>query len=202
MRKEELKAKYKEEKVFVVPYGKLHFIEDKFTKVEHDKKIWSMFDSLGEYVYRYDAEGAPELQQIIPYIIIMNDKNEIFTTRRIAGEARLAKKISMACGGHINPCDGSREVLFKAAVRELFEEVHLEIGGPFEIIGFVRDMNSSTNDHLGVAMTVKAKGDVIVKEKDTLVGKWMTIDNLVNEYVNLEGWSKYILDHFIKTKNL
>ena len=201
MNKQQLKAKYKNEKVFAVPYDKLHFIGDKFTETKHDSKIWSMFDSLGEFVYRYDAEGAPELQQIIPYILIANENGDkLFTTRRIAGETRLVNKLSMACGGHINPCDGSREVLFKAAVRELFEEVNIETNKPFEIIGFVRDVNSSTNDHTGVVIVAKAIGDVTVKENENLVGKWMTIDELVHEYENLEGWSKYVLDYFVTNK--
>lgn len=202
MNKSVLKAKYGEEKVFAVPFNKLHFINDKFTRIKHDSRIWGMFDSIGEFVYRYDVEGEPSMQQIIPYILIINENGDkLYTTRRIAGDSRLTNKLSIACGGHIDSCDGSKEVLFKAAVRELFEEVNISTNSPFEIIGFVRDLNSSTSDHTGVVIIAKAIGEVTVKENDNLVGKWMTLKELINEYENLEGWSKYILDHFVTEKS-
>lgn len=201
MNKNQLKSKYGDEKVFVVPFTKLHFIEDGFTSVDHDPTIWSIFDQIGEYVYRYDAEGEPSMQQIIPYIVIINESGDkIYATKRIAGDSRLCNKLSIACGGHINPCDGTREVLFKAAVRELFEEVDANINKPLEIIGYVRDLNSTTNDHVGVAIIARASGEVFVKENDTLVGQWMSLDELINEYEKLESWSKYLVDRFTVNK--
>lgn len=201
MNKAQLKAKYGDEKVFAVPYNKLHFINDGFTPINHNPDIWSMFDQIGEFVYRYDAEGEPSMQQIIPYIVITNELgNKVFATRRVAGDTRLVNKLSIACGGHINPCDGVREVLFKAAVRELFEEVDTNINKPLEIIGYVRDLNSTTNDHIGVAIIARASGDVSVKENDTLVGQWMSLDELINEYERLEDWSKHLVDRFTVNK--
>lgn len=204
MNKKQLKEKYGEEKVFVVPFEKLEFIKDGFTEVEHNSEIWGMFDNLGKFVYRYDAEGESAMQQIIPYILILNeDGTKVFATKRIAGDSRLANKVSIACGGHIDSSDGNREVLFRAAVRELLEEVEVDasFSSPLQIFGYVRDLNSTTNDHTGVAIIVRASGDVQVKEKDKLVGEWMSLDDLVNEYEKLENWSKYIIDHFVTKKS-
>lgn len=193
-----LKNKYGKEKVFIVPYHNTINIPDGFTNIKHDKNIWSKFDSVGKYVYRYDAEGDKTMQQIIPYIIILNkDKNKIFTTKRIGGESRLLNQISIACGGHINEEDGLKQPLFYAAVRELFEEVNINTNSPFEIFGYVRGLESSTNDHLGVAIYVHATGEVSVKEKDNLIGEWMDLDQLVYNYHKLENWSQYIVDFFV-----
>ena len=203
MNKQQLKAKYGDEKIFAVPYSKIEFIPDKFTPVKHDTRIWGQFDSLGEFVYRYEAEGEPCLQQIIPYILILDESGKnIFTTKRVAGDSRLLNRVSIACGGHIDESDAGREVLFKAAVRELFEEVNAEFLKPLEIIGYVRDMTSSTNDHTGVVIIAHATGDVSVKEQDTLVGQWMDLQELISNYENLENWSKYIVDHFAENKTI
>lgn len=203
MNKKQLKDKYGEEKIFVVPYSKLEFIPDGFTPLKHDVRIWSQFDSMGEYIYRYDAEGQPYMQQIIPYILILDESNEkIFTTKRIAGDSRLVDKVSIACGGHIDGCDEGKEVLFKAAVRELFEEVNADIMKPLEIIGYVRDLSSSTSDHTGVVVIAHATGEVTVKENENLIGQWMNLGDLISNYEKLEGWSKHIVDYFTVKKKI
>lgn len=203
MNKQQLKEKYGNEKVLIVPFDKVSHIEDGFTSLEHDSKLWSLFDSIGEFVYRYDAEGEPSVQQIIPYILITNKNNDkLFATKRINGDSRLIGKLSIACGGHIDSCDQGKEVLFKAAVRELYEEVEANFCSPLKIIGTVRDLNSSTNDHLGVVIIACADGEVEIKEKDTLEGKWLTLNDLIDNYENLEGWSKYIVDHFVNNKKI
>lgn len=203
MNKKELKQRYGNEKVFVVPYNRLEHIPDGFTPVKHDSRIWGQFDSMGSFVYRYDAEGEPYMQQIIPYIVILDEsRTKIFTTMRTAGEPRLLKKLSIACGGHIDESDSGREVLFKAAVRELFEEVQVDILKPFEIIGYIRDLTSATCDHTGVVIIAHATGDVIVKENDALVGKWMDLQDLIDNYENLEGWSRHLTDYFAENKKI
>ena len=203
MNRKQLIAKYGEEKIFTVPYSKVEFIPDGFTPIKHDIRIWGQFDAIGSFVYRYDAEGQPYMQQIIPYILILDESGQkVFTTKRVAGDSRLIDKLSIACGGHIDKCDEGKEVLFKAAVRELFEEVQADILKPLEIIGYVRDLTSNTSDHTGVVILAHATGDVKIKEKDNLIGEWMDLNQLIANYEKLEGWSKYIVDHFAKNKKI
>lgn len=202
MNKQKLKERYGNEKILVVPFEEVTHIKDGFTSIEHDANIWSSFDSIGKFVYRYDAEGEPSMQQIIPYILIINkEQNKLFATKRINGDSRLIGKLSIACGGHIDSSDQGKEILFKAAVRELYEEVNAEYCSPLKIIGTVRDLNSNTNDHLGIVIMAFAGDEVEVKEKDTLEGSWLTLNDLIDNYENLEGWSKYIVDYFVSNKN-
>lgn len=201
MSKQQLKAKYGSEKIFAVPFSKIDFIEDRFTKVKHDSSIWRLFDTLGKFVYRYDVEGEPSMQQIVPYILILNeDEDKVFATKRIIGDARLQGKLSIAYNGHIDSSDGTREVLFKAAVRELFEAVQVDILKPFKIIGYVRDLTSLANDHTGVVIIATVTGGVTIRGDDTLIGEWMDLKGLINNYEKLESWSKYIVDYFTENK--
>lgn len=195
--KMELKRKYKGEKVFVVPYATVSDIADGFTSMKHDAAIWSKFDNLGKYIDRYDVEREPSFQQIIPYILVVNTKtNNLFVSRRIAGEQRLLDKISVGFGGHINPCDGQQEVLFKALFRELHEELDVETIGPAKFVGYVRGLSSETNDHLGCVFVVVAE-NAAIKEHENLVGEWMSLQDLEKNYFKLEGWAKSIVDYLV-----
>jgi hypothetical protein len=65
--KEQLKEKYKDEKVFVLPSNLVQNVHDRFSKLKHDKAIWTKYDQLGIYIPRYEAEYNLAFHQIIPY---------------------------------------------------------------------------------------------------------------------------------------
>ena len=188
------------EKVLVVPYNKLSFIEDRFTYM--DNIDLERFSSLGSFVDRNIVEGHKELQQIIAYILIFNkDMDKLYINKRIDGEKRLLNKVSIAVGGHINDTDEGLNRIFNGAIRELHEEVELTNAEKFRSIGFIRDINSITNDHLGIVFAVTAD-DAKIIEKESLKGQWMKINDIANYYSKLENWSKYILDYLISNKNI
>ena len=91
-------------------------------------------------------------------------------------------------------------VLFNAALRELNEELNVPSAiekNDFEVIGTVRSITSSTNDHLGVVMTIAIDEDqVSVKEIDNLEGVWMDLSELVANYEKFESWARFIIDYF------
>lgn len=197
--KAKLKEKYGDEQVFVIPFPVVSSLADKFTRVEHTKDIWTKYDAAGKYIFRYDAEGEPAFQQLIPYILVTNaTMDKFYVSRRLAasGEARLHGQTSMGFGGHINPCDGSNEVLFHAMIRELHEELYIEPLSAAKFIGYVRDMTSSTNDHLGCVFIVQSN-DASIKEKDNHAGEWIEIKQLEERYFDFENWSKHIIDYLV-----
>jgi predicted NUDIX family phosphoesterase len=191
------KEKYGDEQVYVVPFITVSGIHDKFTRAKHTHDIWSKFDNIGKFIYRYDAEGNPSMQQLIPYILIQHpDGNKFYVAQRLAGEERLVNEISIGFGGHINPEDGAKDCLFKALIRELHEELFISPIGSAEFIGYVRDLNSSTSDHTGCVFIVKAT-DPVIKEHENLKGEWMTVDELEKNYFKFEGWARHIIDHLV-----
>ena len=191
-----LKEKYKDEKVFVVLSSTINNIPDKFNK-ETDNKIWTKYDTLGKFIYRYDAEYDSTYQQIIPYALITNKtKDKYYVSKRIKGDTRLIDNLSLGFGGHINPCDGSYEIVLKALGRELNEELILEPTSKAKYLGTVRDLTSKTKEHLGLVFVIETKEDnVSIKEKDNLEGIWMTKQEMYDNYSKFEGWSKYILSY-------
>lgn len=195
-----IKDKYNNEEVFVIPFQETLFIDNGFTYT-HDKNIWNRFDLIGKYVLRSDAEEKKEIQQIIPYILIKNQFNEFYVSKRLetSTEKRLHNQISIGFGGHINKIDGYTEPLFKCAIRELYEELNIEDNlYPLKHIGYVRDLNGKTNDHIGIVFMTKClKSKISIKENDYLKGYWMSKNELIDKYGKLESWSKYIVDYMV-----
>jgi predicted NUDIX family phosphoesterase len=199
--KKKLMDKYQDEKVYVVPFESVTQIKDKFTPSDNPIKALDSYDKLGRYILRYDAEYNPAFQQLIPYVLITDKSGEKFyVSKRIAGDKRLLKNYSLGFGGHINPCDGSLSVILTALHRELNEELDMNmIEDSIEFLGHVRDLTSTTPDHLGFVFTVKAK-KVKIKEKDKLKGLWMTKQELIDNYFYFEGWAKHIIDYFFEVE--
>lgn len=197
----ELKRKYKDEKVFVLPANLIN-AKDKFTKLTHTNKIWTKYDGLGQYIFRYEAEYNKAFQQIIPYLLICNeDQSKFFVSERIQGDSRLKGMLSMGFGGHINSIDGFSNIVFNGLVREMNEELNIIPISPFQFIGTIRDLSSKTAEHFGLVFIVKADPEHIsVKETNKLKGKWMTKEEMYDNYSNFENWSKYVLDYLFTSQ--
>lgn len=197
--KAKLKEKYGDERVLVIPLYAMYGIEDKFTRCNHTKEIWSEFDK-GKYVFRYDAEGESSMQQIIPYVIIHNPENDkylISKRKEQSGEPRLVGQMSMGFGGHINPEDGYKDVILKAMFRELMEELFMTPLSSATFLGYIRDISSSTNDHTGCVFIIESK-DASVREIDKLEGCWMSPKELEEAYFKFESWSKFLIDFLVE----
>lgn len=194
--KYKLKQKYGTEQVYVVQSLDVLDVPDRFFKTTQENLDWI---KRGSFVFRYDAEYNTLFQQVIPYVVLTDSKMEQFyISERISGEERLIGSYSIGFGGHINPCDGYRDVIENCIERELNEEVSAKfIKEPLQLLGTVRDLFSTTNDHIGIVYLkrVSNKSKIKIKEKDKLKGKWMNIDDLYRLYGNFESWGRYIIDH-------
>lgn len=170
-------------------------------------QILSCIDKHGGFMFRYLVEYNTDFRQPIPYILVRhNDK--VFATRRLqgSGESRLHGKISLGIGGHINPEDyhPESEVVENALYREVEEELIMDELLEYNTFleGFINDnSNEVSRDHLAVVYSVKVDRDnVSVKETDKLEGRFYTIEELKENYDNLESWSQLILDQLLQKK--
>lgn len=196
--KAKLKNKYQSEQVYVVPSMSLKDVADKFQPGVAKTNFRN-----GKFVFRYDAEYNNALQQIIPYILVLNhDKTKVYVTKRIAGEERLKDSLALGCGGHINPCDAAGDIIIAAAYREMNEELTIQKDddSEFKTVGTVRDLASATNEHLGIVLTIVVE-DASVKETENLEGIWMTKEELYINYEKFESWARHIIDYLFLQKS-
>lgn len=201
-RQARLKQKYKNEQVLVIPEQRAINIPDNFC-YGINNPVKRLFQTAHTFIYRWMAEYNYAFVQLISYIIVTNkEQNKIFVTQRIAGEERLVSSYSFS-GGHVNPEDFSDNTMGTAAMRELNEELDIKLSESTNLIpyGTVRDLNSTTRDHLGLVFLAVAD-KVTVREKDTLRGEWMDIAALVQNYYKFESWGRFIIDHlFVNSKD-
>lgn len=166
-----------------------------------DEKFYYALSTDAAIVNRDEAEGNDLYTQLVAYTVIVNpDSKKIFIAKRIGGEKRLLNSYCLGFGGHVNICDSihNDDMIRHAAIRELTEEVQFykqDVFSLMPMVGFVRDMESPTREHLGAVYLVIA-GKATTKEISNLDGFWVSYEDLKNRYYErLESWSRYILDY-------
>jgi len=174
----------------------------------HAAGFEALVEREGFFVERAYAERSPALKQVIPYSIVCCETDRgswILCTRRLkkGGEARLHELSSIGIGGHINPEDlpasGPRNPLDAGTRREIAEE--LVVRGPYEVrrVGLLNDDSNPVGAvHVGLVQVVTVTSPVEIRERDTLEGRLVTVEEL--QRLNsggtaFETWSKLLIPH-------
>lgn len=157
------------------------------------------------FMSRSEAEENPEFRQLIPYVVLQHE-DQVFTYRRgVSGdESRLHGLLSLGIGGHINPPDMDHKINYNgycyAMDREVREEVSFPSGRDYkdQLLGFIcLNLSLVTKVHLGAVHRFILSEKVIAKESDIADPKWMTKEELRENYDEMEDWSKFVLDTFL-----
>lgn len=162
-------------------------------------------------------ENNELLQQIIPYVWIVNSREKkVFAYRRAGNEnyseVRLRNKWSCGLGGHIerqdqeNPafsgCSGSPQgprhngnPIESAMMRELMEEVKMEAYPKPRVIGYLKDDTGDVERvHFGVVAIAETLGTVEKGDDEMAEGKFMTLGEIEALFANpenqIEAWTK------------
>ncbi len=199
--------------VYVVPRGDLfpECYPQGFHPFGESNALPSFLDAVakGFFVERAHAERNPELKQVIPYSIVVRE-GDIMLLRRLSagGEARLHNKLSIGVGGHINPEDlkGSAahpdgrnpaDLLKAGSLREIHEELIVEGDVDIQHVGILNDDSNPVGAvHVGWVQLVQVKGDVSIRERDTLQGTFVEPSELcrrAGEGANFETWSTILV---------
>jgi predicted NUDIX family phosphoesterase len=161
-----------------------------------DSELQALRDAVrehGRYVPRPVAEVDPGLKQLIPYVVVRQDREMFLMERSSAGgDARLHGKASIGVGGHLNPVDQGEDPLLDGMRREWSEELIAEFEPAFRLVGFLNDDSNPVGSvHLGVVFTVEADGHAVsVREHEKLTGRFATTDEVLHAWERLETWSQ------------
>ncbi len=152
----------------------------------------------GRFLPRAEAEVAPEWQQVIPHLVVM-DGDRLLTLRRLRGgsERRLRGQVTLGVGGHINSEDGEGEAAWLAGCRrEWAEEVVCLPALEGRAVALIKDDAGEVGRvHLGVLVLVPSGGaPVEVRERDKLEGAMVALPDLGSLYLEMETWSQFIYD--------
>jgi predicted NUDIX family phosphoesterase len=162
------------------------------------KKILGNF----HYMEKTLAEEDPRYKQPIAYAIIFNrEKQQIFIYKRSKQdknykEKRLQGKWSIGVGGHIEETDTSHDPIVESLLREIKEEIGIDVENP-KLLGYINDdTNPVGKVHFGMVYIIETSENIIPKDPEIEIGQMLTIGQIQTIQKNdvMESWSTIIID--------
>ncbi len=153
-------------------------------------------------VQEIPVEEDPSLKQPIPYIVVMH-LGKVFVYERappgVNTEARLASKLSIGVGGHIEPFDDADNLIISSIKREIQEELGYFDDVLLEHKGYINFEESEVDKvHFGLIFKVEIKKpDFSFDNSEIVHGRFTSVDELKSQeiYGRLENWSKALVDN-------
>ncbi len=154
-----------------------------------------------------ELENNHSLQQIIPYVWIINPKTKnVFLYKRALTknkgsehkEKRYLNKYSGGVGGHIDKDteEGEKDPIMKAMMRELKEEVIINNYPIPKLLGYINDDSDSLGKvHFGIVAIVETTNEVKANSSEGLASaKFYSINEIENILSNkedeVENWTR------------
>ena len=168
---------------------------------EHQKFLDRFETSIVQHIH---AENDPSYQQVVPYAIVMHN-NRIFLYERapkgVNSEERLASKLSIGIGGHVEPFDDSEDesIIISTLKREIQEEL-----GYFEELfirhkGYIKFSETEVDSvHFGLVYVAEIKEHSFTfNNKEIVHGEFKALEEIRSPeiYNRLENWSKVLVDN-------
>lgn len=156
---------------------------------------------IGNYFYSgrgNDLENDDSLQQIIPYVWIINLKEKkVFAYRRAEGvnytEKRLQNKWSCGLGGHVESVD-SGNPLVSGMMRELREEVKMNSYPEPKVVGYLNLDYGVHAVHFGIVAVAETSENVQKGDDEMAHGQFYSVLELEQIFSNpeneIEEWTK------------
>lgn len=159
---------------------------------------------------RYDCEKDEDILQLIPYIVIFDNKQNVFSYERAKnikdyGDKRLFEKHSIGVGGHVGESDGPTNYLVNCANREVREEVKI-YGQTLnqKLVGTLFSREKEVDRvHFGLIYKIHVDGTVVpnYEEGSTISGRMISIEELVTDSQikdKYETWSRLLVPNLQK----
>jgi len=171
-------------------------------KTDDLKKHINLISRKHKFLARSRAEEDSSWQQIIPYLIFeAGGKYFVMQRRGDHTDRRLANKISIGIGGHINKNDMKSKSIMDWANREFEEEVEYTGKYKVEFLGLIND---DSNDvglvHVGLVIKILGDSNNIAIRDEHKFGELKKLSSLAVEYKNMETWSQIVYD-FLRQKS-
>lgn len=142
------------------------------------------------------AEKDVTYKQIISYMIFTFD-SKLFVMQRKnkASEQKLANKLSIGIGGHMNQQDIQGETLFDWISREFEEEVSYEGNLAMHTLGFLNDdTNEVGQKHIGLVVLLKGdNGNITLNGDEHKSGQLLSMEECFEKFDEFESWSQLVL---------
>lgn len=152
-----------------------------------------------------DLTIGKQFPQLIPYVLVQNNKGEYLVYPRVGSEERLHDNYSIGVGGHIDVTDAgiadgyldvADTILFSIG-RELEEELKIpeSLSSSAEFLRTLVDVTDEVDQvHVGLVYKLQLPvGYEPLRTKEIPVFEWKTADELRKEIHLYENWAKAII---------
>lgn len=204
------------EVITCISQTKLYSIRKGFGFFTETKELISILSDESNFTFieRKDAENNTDYKQLISYVLLTNQKNEILTYKRGSysnAHSMIKGSTCLGFGGHVQQLDTSAPTrklfskglggVFDTAEREVGEELKGILPENLEIVGYINDDSSPEGvKHLGVVLigTIPERFDIkqIATELSVNGLKFMTVQQLWEHFYEFEFWSHLIIRKF------
>jgi predicted NUDIX family phosphoesterase len=153
-----------------------------------------IIEEAAEYLPRGVAERDPSMKQVIPYVVVRDERRILLMQRtRAGGDVRLHDRFTIGVGGHVGPNDGG---VAGGLRREWDEELVAGFEPGFRLVGLLNDDTTEVGSvHVGIVFEVESGGrPVAIRETDKLSGSFVTLDEANAVRDRMESWSALVLD--------
>lgn len=164
------------------------------------------------YLDRKDAENSIGCKQLISYVLLTNENDEILTYRRGSytnAHEMLKGSACLGFGGHVQSIDTTGLYnkgfagVFDTAEREVFEELKGILPNNLDLVGYINDDSSPEGvKHIGIVLTGKIPKEFDInnvgKELSVNGLKFMTPTELYEHFYDFEFWSQLVIKKFYK----
>lgn len=180
----------------------LYADRDELGKLVDLSKQWTVFDkeTLNRlpplFAARISAENDPTKKQLIPYVLVQNTEGKLLSYRRCGSEKRLAQKLSLGIGGHVNDGDLKEslyDTLVTGACREIKEEIGFEVApGQLKLHGLINEEISDVGHvHTGIVFTLSVDPNKLSFDTEIGTPEWIAPQDLNEDAAEL--WSSLAL---------
>lgn len=166
----------------------------------YDATLLNELEAWCDYAPRPELELDPSRKQLIPYVVLEDAQQRLWTMRRkkTQSEARLHDRLSIGVGGHMERVDEQApSPILSAMRRELEEELFWPSDDPpqLQFYGLINDDTTPVGQvHLGLCFIAKVgQRPISIREIDKMEGWWETRTNLEARVDLLESWSALAL---------
>lgn len=192
-----------DEKILVVPREQL-FVNGEFQGFMPLTSFEVFEKNVIEYRqfhWRSAMETDPAYKQIIPYLVFKHADTYFLMRRRSdASEARLRDKCTLGIGGHLREEDMQDVTIAQWAAREFHEEVAYAGKLTITPLGVINDDSDLVGQvHIGFVYLLEGDSAEISIKSELKEGALCTLDQVLEKYEALEGWSKLTVEH-LKTR--
>jgi predicted NUDIX family phosphoesterase len=167
------------------------------------ERVLRTIRAAGEYRPRHLVENDPAMQQIIPYCVVRDPRDDSYLlTRRLrqSSEKRLHHLYSLGIGGHVNPGDGmTTDPVIGGLIREWCEEIRCPVPATARLVAVLNDDSSPVSKvHLGLVYLIEPEdGFVDIREVEKLEGVTLTLEQMRVHYLSMESWSQLVYDDLV-----